>query len=140
MNDKYNRVKKIVEGLSDEEKKSMTHVNACKIIACEPSVMILAKIVDDHPEVDFKKTKTIVQEINKRLYKMNKYKAPSIMVGAALYLGNKYLNQEEAAKLVNISGVSLRTILTLTKLKYKDKWEEEYDKRYDKRYYNNTYD
>jgi hypothetical protein len=119
--EKYSRIREIVDGLSDEEKKSMTHEKACQIIACEPSVMTLAKIVDEHPEVDFKTTKEVVQEINKRLYKRNKFLAPSKMIGAALYLANKNLNQERASELAGITEVSLRSVLKISKFDRKDK-------------------
>jgi hypothetical protein len=119
--EKYSRIRKIVERLSDEEKKSMTHEKACQIIACEPSIMVLAKIVDEHPEVDFKTTKEVVQEINKRLFKSNKFLAPSKMIGAALYLGNRRLTQEKAAELAGITEVSLRSVLNLSKFDRKDK-------------------
>ena len=142
--DKTGRITKIIKRLSDEEKKDMTHVKACKIVACEPSVMMLAKIVDEHPEINFEDTKKIVQEINKRLFKIDKYKAPSVMVGTALYLVNKELNQEKAAELANTTKTSMRITMNLVKLDRKDKWrharklaiekyrkwDEEYIKRY----------
>jgi len=107
---------KIVRALSDETKKSMTNVEACKLISCDPSIMKLAKIADDHSEVNYEETVKVIREINKRLYKINKFRAPSVIVGAAIYLANKNLSQAMAADLANITEVSMRTTMRITRL------------------------
>jgi len=125
-------IKKLRDTLSNEEKKELNPAKACILISCQPAVELLEKVVDKHPSIDFEKTKKIIQEIEKRLFKKNLYRSSLAVVGLAIYLSNN-ITQEQTSSIIRDFGgctaVSLRNLLKKTGLKKKKKSQKRKQKK-----------
>ena len=116
--EKYN--KKMLDIREKVKNDELTSEKACIIVACEPTVKhFLDNIVDNLPDhIDIEKTKQMIKEIEKKIFKINIYRQKKIVIATALYLANP-IAQSIASKLGVCTSSSIRNLLkNLPKLKH----------------------
>jgi len=108
-------IRKIRKSLLNTEKKELNSVEACMLVSCRPSVELLKQITNKYPNIDFEKTKKIIQEIEKRLWQQHMFKKSTIVVGLAMYLGNN-ITQNCSNFIVNDFGGYSNSYVTTQRL------------------------
>ena len=108
--------------------EELSSAKAYVLVACRPSVELLRKVVNKYPNIDFEKTKKIVQEIEKRLWQKNLHRKSTAVVGLAIYLGNN-IPQLYAAFIMDDFGICRNiTIHSLGKIVKMFKRQRKYTK------------
>ncbi|KKM18709.1 hypothetical protein LCGC14_1662950 [marine sediment metagenome] len=122
-------VKEVRKSLLGEE---LSSAKACVLISCRPSVELLRKVANKYPNIDFEKTKKVVQEIEKRLWQKNLHRKSTAVVGLAIYLGNN-ISQLYAAFIMDDFGIcrniTIHSLGKIVKMFKKQKKYTELDRK-----------
>lgn len=97
--------------LSEKERKEYTQEKALDI-STNNALFLLEKVFKKFPEIDLKKTKSIVIELRKRLASLGRDRPASTIVGTAIYLANRDFTPSDTNKIMEKFGKCSRASIS----------------------------
>lgn len=105
---------KMLESLEGE----VNSKKACILVSCRPTIELLDTFSEKYDAIQSNKEeiREMIIKIEKRLFKINKFRSEKIILAAALYLSVK-LTQSYCHEIIGVSEVSIRDLIKLIKIK-----------------------